>query len=52
MTKLIEISHARKRGASIGMIIPKKILEKLKIEDEGIVRFYESEGKIYLKKIE
>ena len=34
------------------MIIPKKILEKLKIEDEGIVRFYESEGKIYLKKIE
>ena len=52
MTKLIEISHARKRGASVGMIIPKKILKKLRIEEEGIVGFYESEGRIYLKRIE
>ena len=52
MTKLIEISHAKKRGASLGLIIPIKVLEKLRIEDGGIVGFYEFEGKIYLKRIE
>ena len=52
MTKLIEVSHARKRGASVGMIIPRKVLEKLRIEDEGIVGFFESEGRIYLKRMD
>ena len=52
MIKLIEVSHAKKRGSSIGLIIPRKVLEILRIGDEGIVGFYESEGKIYLKRIE
>ena len=52
MTKLIEVSHARKRGASVGMIIPRKVLKKLKIEDEGIVGFYEIRGEIVVRKIE
>ena len=52
MTKLIEVSHARKRGASVGMIIPRKVLEKLRIEDEGIVGFFQSEGRIYLKRMD
>ena len=52
MTKLIEVSHARKRGASVGMIIPKKILEKLRIEAEGIVGFYEIRGEIVIRRIE
>ncbi len=52
MTKLIEVSHARKRGSSVGMIIPRKVLKKLKIEDEGIVGFYEIRGEIVVRKIE
>jgi antitoxin component of MazEF toxin-antitoxin module len=52
VTKLIEVSHAKKRGASVGLIIPRKVLKKLRIEDEGIVGFYESEGRIYLKRME
>ena len=52
MIKLNEVSHAKKRGASVGLIIPIKVLKKLRIEDEGIVGFYESEGRIYLKRIE
>lgn len=52
MTKLIEVSHARRRGASVGMIIPRKILKKLGIENEGIVGFYEIRGEIVIRKIE
>ena len=52
MTKLIEVSHAKKRGTSVGMIIPRKVLKKLRIEDEGIGGFYEIRGEIVIRRIE
>jgi antitoxin component of MazEF toxin-antitoxin module len=49
VTKLIEVSHTRKRGASVGMNIPRKVVEKLGIEDGRIVRFYEEERNIIIR---
>ena len=52
MPQLIDVSHATKRGSSLGITIPKKVQEKLGIEGEEIVGFYEDNGKIILKKID
>ncbi|WP_277770639.1 AbrB/MazE/SpoVT family DNA-binding domain-containing protein [Thermoplasma volcanium] len=32
--------------------IPKKVIQKLKINPEDIIGFYEEDGKIYIEKIE
>ena len=49
MPQLIDVSHATKRGSSLGITIPKKVQEKLGIKGEEIVGFYEDNGKIILE---
>ena len=52
MTQLIDVSHASKRGTSLRITIPKKVQEKLEINEGEILGFYEEDGKIVIKKIE
>lgn len=36
-SELIDVSHASKRGASIRITLPKKIVDKLSVEPENMV---------------
>lgn len=47
--KIMDIARMTKRGASIRVTIPKKVLKKLNFKDEDLIAFYESEdGRIYI----
>lgn len=50
--KLIDVSHASKRGSSIRITMPKKVLELLEVKSEDIIGFLEENGRVYLKKME
>ena len=49
---LIDISHVSKRGSSLRITLPKKVAEKLNIEQGMIIGFYESDGKITMDVLE
>ena len=52
MPQLLQVSHVLKRGASLGITLPKEIREKLGLKEGDIVGFYEEDGQIILKKID
>jgi hypothetical protein len=52
MPGLVDVSHAKRKGSSVGLIVLKKVLQKLGIDEEGIVGSYETAGQIYLRKME
>ena len=52
MPQLLEVSHVLKRGASLGITLPKGICEKLGHNEGDILGFYEEDGKVILKKID
>ena len=52
MPQLLDVSHVSRRGASLGITLPKEIREKLGLNEGDIVEFYEEDGKIILKKID
>ncbi len=49
---LIDVSHVSKRGSSLRITVPKRVIEKMKIKPEDIVGFFEEDGKIYIERIE
>ena len=51
MPQLLDVSHVSKRGASLGMTLPKGIREKLGLKEGDIVGFYEDNGSIIIKKM-
>lgn len=51
MPQLIDVSHVSKRGASLGITLPKATHEKLGLNESDIVGFYEENGSIFIRKI-
>ena len=52
MPHLLQVSHVLKRGASLGITLPKGIRERLGLNEGDIVGFYEDHGNIIMKKME
>ena len=52
MPQLLHVSHVSRRGASLGITLPKGIREKLGLNGGDIVGFYEDNGNIIIKKME
>lgn len=52
MQKLVEVSHASRRGSSIRITLPKKIQEKLCINEGDIIGFYEEGDRIILRRVD
>lgn len=50
--RLVDVSHVSKRGSSIRITLPKKIVERLSVESGNIVGFYEEDGGIVVEKID
>ena len=48
---LLDVSHASKRGTSIRISIPRKVVEKLGIGPEDIIGFYLIEGRVLIEKL-
>lgn len=51
MSELIDVSHVSKRGSSLRITLPKKVVEKLKVEPENIVAYYDEDDRIVIKKL-
>ena len=51
MSQLLDVSHVSKGGTSLRITLPKKVQEKLDINESDIVAFYEENGTITVKKI-
>lgn len=49
--KLIDVSHVSKRGSSLRITLPMKVVKALNIEPEQIIGFYENDGKIIIDKV-
>lgn len=52
MSQLIDVTHVSKRGTSLRITIPKKVLEKLTVKEEDIIGFYLEGEMVILKKME
>ena len=48
---LIDVSHVSKRGSSLRITVPKRVIEKMQIQPEDIVGFFEEDGRIYIDKM-
>lgn len=49
---LIDVSHASKKGSSIRITLPKKVLEILGASQYAIIGFFAEDGRIFLKKLD
>ena len=52
MPQLIEVTHVSKRGGSLRITLPKKAAEALKANAGDIIRFYQEDGKVFVKKMD
>jgi len=50
--ELIEVSHVSKRGSSLRITLPKKIIERLDLDPDDIVTFIEKDVEVILRKME
>ena len=48
---LIDVSHTSKRGSSLRITVPKKVVQKLGLEPEHVVGFYLDCEKIVVERI-
>ena len=48
---LIDVSHTSKRGSSLRITVPKKVVQKLGLEPEHVVGFYLDGEKIVVERI-
>ncbi len=48
--KIMDIARMTKRGSSVRVTLPKKILKQLNLKDEDLIAFYEGEdGRVYIE---
>ena len=50
--KLIAVTKTSSRGSSLRITLPKEIAEKLNVLESKHIGFYETKGKIVVRKIE
>lgn len=48
---LIDVSHTSKRGSSLRITVPKKVVQKLGLEPEHVVGFYLDGEKVVVERI-
>lgn len=48
---LIDVSHSSKRGSSLRITVPKKVVERLGLEPEHVVGFYLDGDKVVVDRI-
>ena len=51
MPQLLQVSHVSRRGASLGITLPKGIRERLGLKEGDIVDFTRKTGKSYLRRL-
>lgn len=51
-TKLLAVTRLSTGGSSVGMTLPKEIMQMLEVQEGDHMGFYEYEGKIVMKKVE
>lgn len=44
--ELTDVSHTSKRGSSLRITVPWKVVERLGLEPDQVVRFYNDGGKV------
>lgn len=49
--KLIDVAHVYKRGASLGITVPKAIVKRLRLQFVDFVAFAEVDGKLVVEKL-
>lgn len=49
--ELVDVSHVSRRGSSLRMTLPKRVVEKLGAENGDIIGFYQKDSKIILLKL-
>ena len=48
MPELIDVSHVSRRGSSLRITIPKKVMESMGLKPEDIVGFYKDGDKVII----
>ena len=49
--KILDVTHISARGSSFRITLPRKIIERMKLNPDDIITFVEKDGEVVLRKM-